>query len=217
MPQQYVEITKQDFEKFFKVRYRAYRPKEFIQERSEIVYDIPLSTNVVVRIYSSIAKGSNIGRGSGEDAIRALMFSVTVNRPINKKAGNSIVKRTNGWKDNLSDRIDSFVEEYHSHQDFYETIAEGKQLPPKQQPVKPAITDLRESRYDEAGNYFPSLEDAKKYNAALQALVDQHGQSLGGYGGFLLSLAQWIVNKKTWSKKQKENADNALKKFRITI
>jgi len=221
MPQQYIEITKEDFEKFLRSRYRVYRPKEFVQDRGELVYDIPLSDHIVVKIYTSIAKGSGIGRGSGEDAIRVVMFGSTINRPVNKKAGNSIVKRTRGWKDNLSDRIDSFIETYHDHIDFYDAIAQGKEPPKKElKPVPQEKLETTETgdRVDPSGTFYPTPENAQKYNNALQHIVNTFGRSFpSGYADFLLSLGKWIVERKSWSPRQKEVVDKVLKRFKVTI
>jgi len=138
----YTEISKEDFEKFIKKIYRGYNPKE-LQKTNEYVYDLHLDENIVIRIYSSIY-GHGSSAGVGKDAIRCVLFGTKINKPLNKKAGDAIVKRTQNWRHALMDRVYSFIEEYHHKKDFYDGLADGKNE-----------SNVGKEKYFAGGNTFP--------------------------------------------------------------
>lgn len=155
----YTEISQEEFEKFIKKIFRGYKPKE-INIRHEYVYDIYLEDNVVVRVYSSILSHGT-SAAVGQDAIRCVLFGTKINEPLNKKAGASIVKRTQNWRHALMDRVYSFIEEYHEKKDFYDKLADGEKFErkaPQPAPSKGSIIYIVE------GNSFPVKEELKKLN-----------------------------------------------------
>jgi hypothetical protein len=152
----YTEISKEEFEKFIKKMFRGYRPKE-TETHNEYVYDINLDENVAVRVYSSIFS-HGYSAGSGQDAIRCVLFGTKTKLPLNKKAGSSIVKRTQNWRHALMDRVYSFIEEYHDKKDFYDRLAEGEKFEKAPSPTKGSTIYIVE------GNSFPVKENLKKLN-----------------------------------------------------
>ena len=63
-------------------------------------YQVRSNPNITIRVWSSIKKTNDTGRGCGEDAIRVCAF--TNNRGLVKTMR---VNRTTNWRLNLKDRI----------------------------------------------------------------------------------------------------------------
>ena len=70
----------------------------------EYVYDwsVPGLDGVVVRVYTSVAKGNGQGRRCGGDAIRVCAVNTKTDRGLVKSRR---VHRTQGWRDNLRSRV----------------------------------------------------------------------------------------------------------------
>ena len=70
-------------------------------------YELPNFPGVIIRVYSSIGVGGEIGRRKGRDAIRVIAVD------FRKGTGNNArglvkslhVKRVEGWRDNLKKRV----------------------------------------------------------------------------------------------------------------
>jgi hypothetical protein len=108
MAAQYTEVTLDDMEKFLKRGFRALRPKQGVN-RGEYYYDLTLSPHMLIRVWTSIQRGSDSGAGVGEDAIRVQLLSMLTKRPL--VAGKApIVKRTQGWKNTLQNKIEDAIE-----------------------------------------------------------------------------------------------------------
>lgn len=137
MAAQFTEVTLEDMEKFLKRGWRALRPKQGT-ERGELYYDLSLSDHVVIRVWTSIHARQETGAGVGEDAIRIQLFSKTTKRPLMKGKA-PIVKRTQGWRNNLQDRIEDYIQAYEEKDDYWESLASGGRArqeapPPPSQP-----------------------------------------------------------------------------------
>lgn len=141
----FVGITQEEIEQFLTRAYRALRPHKDVI-RGEIVYDLNLSRNTVIRVWSSVSPRGE-GAGIGEDAIRIQLFSKTTSRPL-KKGKSPIVKRTTNWRDNLKARIGDAAEEYEDREAYWEAQAAGKQ-------------DQRPAPSNPAPTSSPSVEDRK--------------------------------------------------------
>lgn len=114
----YTVVSAEEMYKFLSRAFRAMSPKKGVS-RGELYYDLALSPTVGVRVWTSIHVGADTGAGVGEDAIRIQLFSMRSNRPL--KGGKApIVKRTQGWRDNLQDRIEDEIESYHEREDYWE-------------------------------------------------------------------------------------------------
>lgn len=123
MAAQYTEVTLEDMERFLKRGYRALRPQQAVQ-RSEYYYDLKLSPNVVIRVWTSVQRGSGSGAGVGEDAIRVQFYGLTLKRPLvpNKAP---IVKRTQNWRNSLQNKIEDYIELYEEKAAYWEAQAGG--------------------------------------------------------------------------------------------
>ncbi len=112
MAAQYTEVSIQEMESFIHRAFHALHPKKS-SIRGEVVFDLFLSPNAGIRVWSSIAEHGSSGAAVGEDAIRVQLYSFVKNRPL-KPGKAPIVKRTQGWRDNLRERIEDEMEAYDS-------------------------------------------------------------------------------------------------------
>jgi hypothetical protein len=117
----YVEMTLQEMEQYLNRAFRVLHPKQGA-DRGEIYFDLHLSPTAGIRVWSSVPQHGTTGRGVGVDPIRVQFFNFRKNKPmIPGKA--PIVKRTQGWRDNLRERIEEYMELYDAHE---EDIEAGK-------------------------------------------------------------------------------------------
>lgn len=118
MAAQFTPVTAEDMARFLFRSFRAMTPRKGL-DRGEMYYDLMLSPKVAVRVWTSIRTGAEVVRDVGEDAIRIQLVSASSGRKL--KSGKSpIVKRTQGWRDNLQDRIEDEIESYHDKEDYWE-------------------------------------------------------------------------------------------------
>lgn len=118
MAAQYTEISLDEIKTFLQRAFWALKPLKQGGVRGETVLDLTLSHRVVIRVYTSVPERGSMGQGVGEDAIRVGLFSAT-GKPL--QGGKlPIVKRTQGWRDNLKDRIEFFMERYEAAEDDLE-------------------------------------------------------------------------------------------------
>ena len=108
----YTAITLEDMETFLKRAFRVLKPTKSVQ-KGEIVFDLYLSNTTGVRVWTSIGQHGTTGAGVGDDAIRVQFYSFAKNRPLMPGKA-PIVKRTQGWRDNLKDRVEDYMERYDS-------------------------------------------------------------------------------------------------------
>jgi predicted CopG family antitoxin len=156
MAAQYTEITLEEMEKFLKRAFRILRPKQD-QQRGEIFYDLKLGPFVGIRVWTSIRPTSGVGAGVGADAIRVQFVSLKDQGPLEKGKA-PIVKRTQGWKDSLKDRIEDLIEKYEDNEEFWENWAgtrsrkeEPEQVMQRQEEVeKPKFTPTPRPEYQRA-------------------------------------------------------------------
>jgi len=118
----YVKISLDEFETYINRAFRALRPRRQL-DRGEYFWDLSLSKYVAIRVWSSI-KTEGAGAAKGADAIRVQMYGKTTKRPL-KKGKSPIVKRTQGWKQNLKDRINEAAEEFEDREDYWNYLASG--------------------------------------------------------------------------------------------
>jgi hypothetical protein len=123
MAAQYTEISLEEMHTFLKRAFWALKPiKQGVARdragRGEIFFDLTLSRRVAVRVYSSVPEHSSMGQGLGQDAIRVGLFSAQ-GKPL--QGGKlPIVKRTQGWRDSLKDKVEFFMERYEAAEDDLE-------------------------------------------------------------------------------------------------
>lgn len=135
---QYTEISVEDITKFLGRSFRALHPTPH-DLRGEVVIDLALNDqqSVGIRVWTSIPSGGSHGAGVGQDAIRVQFFNFNRGYPMpvlkagpegappkmEKQGKAPIVKRTQGWRDNLKDRIEDWMETYDQFESEYDRLA----------------------------------------------------------------------------------------------
>jgi hypothetical protein len=110
MAAQFTPITAEEMEKFILRGFRALKPKR-ATNGSELVYLLTIEGNIGIKVETSISVSGTEVREVGSDAIRVIYFHLGRMKPL--IAGKApIVKRTQGWKTNLQDRIEEVIEEH---------------------------------------------------------------------------------------------------------
>jgi hypothetical protein len=186
MAAQYTEISEQEMEVFLKRAFRALRPTKGVQK--EIYYDLKLSPQVAIRVWTSIVPWGS-SAGAGKDAIRVQFMGVKVNRPL--VSGKSpIVKRTQGWRNSLQDKIEEYLELYEEKAEYWderggaEPGSKGPTVSDKQ--VKFILSmgaKAEEAQWDETGLAWPVDEQevqgltSKEASKVIEILL---GHGLGG-------------------------------------
>jgi hypothetical protein len=117
----YTEVSLEDMEKFLRRGFRSLRPKQGSQF-NEYYFDLTLGPSVDIRVWSSVGVRSGTGAEKGADAIRVQLLSSKDNKPLEKGKA-PIVKRTQGWRTSLQDRIEDLIEKYESNDEFWEDWA----------------------------------------------------------------------------------------------
>lgn len=122
----YAEITLEEMDRFIMRGWRALRPKQ-LKERGTHVYDIFLSKFVKIRVWTTIPVDRDTVRDVGETTIKIQLLSVPTGRPL-LRGKSPIVKRVQGWRNNLQDRIEDFIEQYEDREGYFEAIAGNRQF-----------------------------------------------------------------------------------------
>lgn len=110
MAAQYTPITIEEMEAFVRRGFRALKPRK-AAERGETVFDLFITPEIGIRIWTSLSPHSGASAGVGDDAIRVQYYHFGRNHPLVRGKA-PIVKRTQGWRDNLKDRIEDCIELY---------------------------------------------------------------------------------------------------------
>lgn len=139
----YTEITVEEMDQFLKRGFRALRPRQG-NDRGEIYYDLTLSDHVLIRVWTSIHPKRGTGAEIGTDAIRVQLLGKKSQRPLLAKAITKIpiVKRTQGWRNSLQERIEDVYELYEDKHDYFDERASGEPTAPAQ--VEPPPTPPEE-------------------------------------------------------------------------
>lgn len=145
MAAQYTEISLEDMDTYLKRAFRALRPKQNAS-RGEYFYDLKLGPFVGIRVWTSVTRAGT-GAGVGADAIRIQLISLKDERPLEKGKA-PIVKRTQGWKNSLQDRIEDCIEKYESNHEFWEGWAETRQVQRREEP-KPIVPDWSQAEKED--------------------------------------------------------------------
>ena len=124
MAAEFVEITLDEVEKVLKRGARIMRPKRGVHQ-GIVYYDLSLSGRCGIRVWTSIPERRGVGKDVGESAIRIQLVDLSNGRPL-KKGKAPIVKRTQGWADNLRARIRDARVEYKDKQEYWESRAGGE-------------------------------------------------------------------------------------------
>jgi hypothetical protein len=111
MAAQFTDVSLEQMTTFLKRAFHALEPQKVHNIRGEIAVELPLSDKASIMVYTSVAQGGANAAGIGSDAIRVGLYRQ--GRPL-QSGKLPIVKRTQGWKDNLRERIEDAMEKYDS-------------------------------------------------------------------------------------------------------
>ena len=116
----FTQISLEEMKTYLQRAFRALKPSQAIG-RGEVYFDLNLSDNVGIRVWTSIGPHGQAA-GVGSDAIRVQLISTKQSRPL--MTGKApIVKRTEGWRDNLADRIGDAMEAFEEKEAYWESRA----------------------------------------------------------------------------------------------
>ncbi len=145
--ERYVEITKEEMEKFIKNSYRPYRPKP-VQVGHQLAFVLKLSNDVGIRVHTSLSYGRTEARGVGEDAIEVFLVSMhhgpndrksyLMSKATLRKNGVTFVMRTKSWRSALDDRVDKLIDIFEGNPEYWNNRAKGgeKSTGPSPQQLK---------------------------------------------------------------------------------
>lgn len=115
-----IPVTIEQFSQFMKRGFRALKPRE-VNVKGERAFELYLneSRTLGIRVMTSIGVGQTVSAPEGADAIRVALMNFKKGFPL-MRGKQPIVKRTEGWRDNLKDRIEDLVEMYESREEDLE-------------------------------------------------------------------------------------------------
>jgi len=128
MAAQYTEISLEEMETFLKRAFRILRPVQGVFQ-NEYYYDLKVGDAVGIRVWTSVKTYSGVGARAGADLIKVQLVSLKDHKPLEggKIKREDTIKRTQGWRDGLRDRVENFVEKYEDNDEFWENWAETRQ------------------------------------------------------------------------------------------
>jgi hypothetical protein len=115
---EYTQVSLDEMDKFLRRTFRALRPKPGVEFRN-VVYDLHLSPNVAIRVWTSIREGQEVVKDVGERPIKVQFVNLRTGRPLLEGKA-AIVKRVKGWRDNLEDRVEELIEKYEENPSAWE-------------------------------------------------------------------------------------------------
>jgi len=151
MAAEFTQVSLEDMKKYLRRAFGSLPSKQSVQ-RGETVFDLSITDNVGIRIYTSVGHDKDQAAGRGEDAIRVLMWNIAKNRPM--KSGKAVaVKRTQGWKDTLRRKIEDVLEEYYEKEESWEASTQREDRAPGSGPspaqIQYAERLLKQNRHPE--------------------------------------------------------------------
>lgn len=199
MAAEFTGVTLEEMDTFLKRAFRILRPKQGVA-KGEIFYDLSLAAGTIfIRVWTSIRPKSGSGAGVGEDAIRVTLVT-RGGRPLVMKG--KIVKRTQGWRGNLQDRIEGLLEDYESKTGYWkgrqqERDADSPENPeptaPLPEPAPPPIGGAHDGQFskDTSGKWLAKIfSEGRQGDDAI--LRSQAGQS-----------AKVILGERVWKGKDR--------------
>jgi len=110
MPSIYTPISLEQMTEFLNNNYHCFCPQNTIKQGGEHVFSLSLDPSVVINVWTSIHQGKEACAKSGSDSIKLTLNSAINGRPLIAKQ--SIVKRTQNWKNSLFSRMQEILSVY---------------------------------------------------------------------------------------------------------
>ena len=106
----YVNVTVEDIEAFLRRAFRAYKPLKRGVFKNEVFIAMPIDNWARIEVMTAVSAQAVSGRGVGEDAIRITLLGPK--GPLHRAKFFTRVHRTQNWRDNLRERIETALEYY---------------------------------------------------------------------------------------------------------
>lgn len=195
MAARFVEVTLDEMDKYLKRAFRILRPRKG-ENRGEVYYDLKLGKYVGVRVWTSIRPRSGTGADVGADAIRVQLVSLKDNGPLEKGKA-PIVKRTQGWRDNLKNRVEELIEKYEDNEEFWEQWAEARQRSgdPKREMKRQEEQERKEEESQKSGPPMDSGPPSYQREVPLDKL---RGDATPKQVGFIRALLRNVGGHDEW-------------------
>jgi len=194
MAAQYTEITLEEMEKFLKRGFHALRPKQGNQ-RGELYYDLHLGSFVGIRVWTSIGTHSGTGAEVGADAIRVQLVSLKDQGPLERGKA-PIVKRTQGWKSSLQDKIEELTEKYEDNDVFWENWASTRSR--KGDPEREMKEQEKEEQKEEQKEVEQRKEEPEVLEEREEGMSFQRGDISDKQINYIRSLLGNRVDHRRW-------------------
>lgn len=124
----YTPVTLDEIETLLKRAFRTCRPQLRVDLGEKYFFltlhkdDGTPSQGAGLRVWTSISARGDTSAEAGADAIRVQLYNIRRNKAY-KPGKAPIVKRTQGWRDSLTARIEEAMDDYDDHE---EEIEAGK-------------------------------------------------------------------------------------------
>ena len=149
MAAQYTEISLEEMETFLKRAFRILRPVQGVFQ-NEYYYDLKVGNAVGIRVWTSVKIYSGVGARVGMDLIKVQLVSLKDHKPLEggKIKREDTIKRTQGWRDGLRDRVENFVEKYEDNDEFWENwaLTRKRTSEPEREIEQEKIEEIREEQ-----------------------------------------------------------------------
>lgn len=103
----FTQFSKTEFEQFLRENYPKFVLSPATKTVREYVYDIPLREGVVIRVWSSIDKSTQLSRSYGTDSINIVLVDTI--QKINL-SGRNKTNREGKWKKHLKEKVDMLLQ-----------------------------------------------------------------------------------------------------------
>lgn len=175
----FAEITLNEMDTFLKRGWRALRPRQG-KERGTHVYDLFVSPVVMIRVWTTIPVARETVRDVGETTIKIQLLAAKTGKPLTGRAKALIVKRVEGWRGNLQNRIEDLMEIYEEQDEYFDRLAGGVVRP--QEAVEDDDPEAREREQEREAEPAPKPKDryqrlrevmeTERFNPAQESPVD---------------------------------------------
>jgi len=149
MAAEFTQVSLTEVKQFLKRAFGSFKARES-SDNGEIVIDLAITSNVGIRVFTSVGHGREQAAGHGEDAMRVLLWNLHKRRPIKskkvdgpKEAKAIPIKRTQGWRDTLRKRLGDLLEEYYDREEYWEQRATRPDSAPGDGPSEKQVNYAR--------------------------------------------------------------------------
>jgi hypothetical protein len=133
-------VSLDDIDKLLKRSFHSMRPKRG-EYGGAYYYDLGISDNVAIRVYTSVLVRSEMSRGSESKPMSVTLVAPKLKRRL-ESGKLPIAKRTQNWRTTLLDLIEDKIELYEEKEQYWEGRAGGGAPDPEKGAVEDDDADL---------------------------------------------------------------------------